>query len=94
MEAKYGVACSIFALAPQEKGLCEIQRERWGATIAQPWEKYWGYSSVDRASHTRYPTFVPYFGLFSTHNHSQDGRSFIKQETHQTPCFNWLDALS
>ena len=34
------------------------------------------------------------FGLFSTHNQSQDGRRFIKQETHQTPCLTRLDALS
>ena len=37
--------------------------------------KDWGYSSVGRASQTRYPTFVPcfvpYFVLFSTQNQAQ-----------------------
>ena len=60
-------------------------------------EEFWGYSSVGRASQTRYPTFVPYFVpyfvLFSTHNPSQNGKGFGKQETHQTLDFTRLDAL-
>ena len=79
--------------AAQKRKAPPMRKCRCGATLVQPrGEEFWGYSSVGRASHTRHlscgPYFVPYFVLFSTHNHSKNGKVFGKQKVHLT-----LDAI-